>query len=234
MIRRSAPGYAAVLEMTGALAGRHVQAGSRVYDLGCALGAAARAMLPHLAGRDCTLCLVDKAPAMLARCRRLFQGREPLDPEWHLSGSATAPSGMAGRAPFDLEWHLSDIVHHPLHDASFVVLNYTLQFIAPGRRDALLRRIFSGMRSGGVLLLTEKCRAASPLVQRRLDARHARFKRAQGYSRSEIANKRQALEQVLIPETQRAHLDRLRRSGFVNVLPCLHCPPFVSFLAHKA
>lgn len=211
MIRRSVPGYATVLAMTGALAGRHVQAGSRVYDLGCALGSATLAMLPHLAERDCTLCLVDKAPAMLARGRRLFRDRRQ----------------------FDLEWQLSDIVRHPLHDASFVVLNYTLQFITPGRRDALLQRIFSGMRSGGVLLLTEKCRAASPALQWRLDARYARFKRAQGYSPSEIANKRQTLERVLIPETRRAHLDRLRRSGFVNVLPWLHCLPFVSFLAHK-
>ena len=44
MIRRSVPGYATVIAMTGVLGAEHTQPHSRVYDLGCSLGASALAM----------------------------------------------------------------------------------------------------------------------------------------------------------------------------------------------
>ena len=44
MIRRSVPGYATVLGMLGVIAEQFAQPDSRVYDLGCSLGAATAAM----------------------------------------------------------------------------------------------------------------------------------------------------------------------------------------------
>ena len=214
MIRRSVPGYAAVIEMTGVLARHYARPGSRIYDLGCALGESTLAMLPHLHGRSCTLCLVDHSPAMLARCRERLAN---MDTDGH----------------FNLELALADITCHPVHSASFVVLNYTLQFIALGRRDALLQRIFSGMCRGGVIWLTEKCRAESEVLEQRLHTAHMRFKQKQGYSPQEVEGKRRALKQVLVPETRHAHLQRLQRIGFASVLPCLHHLQFTSFLAIK-
>ena len=40
MITRSVPGYELVVPMIGMLARRYAQPGSRIYDLGCSLGAA--------------------------------------------------------------------------------------------------------------------------------------------------------------------------------------------------
>ena len=49
-----------------------------------------------------------------------------------------------------------DIRDCPVEKASVVILNFTLQFIAPGDRDRLLRAIYRGMTDGGVLILSEK------------------------------------------------------------------------------
>ena len=43
MISRSVPGYELVVPMIGMLARRYTQPGSKIYDLGCSLGAASLA-----------------------------------------------------------------------------------------------------------------------------------------------------------------------------------------------
>ena len=40
-------------------------------------------------------------------------------------------------------------------NASVIVMNYTLQFVPPEDRDALLARIAGGMTEGGVFILSE-------------------------------------------------------------------------------
>ncbi|WP_203594485.1 hypothetical protein [Wenzhouxiangella limi] len=50
-----------------------------------------------------------------------------------------------------------------------------------------------------------------------MDEHHLDFKRAQGCSDLEITRKRQALENVLIPETREAHHRRLKQAGFAEV-----------------
>ena len=44
MINRSVPGYATVVSMTAMLARRYAQPNTRIYDLGCSLGAVTLAM----------------------------------------------------------------------------------------------------------------------------------------------------------------------------------------------
>jgi tRNA (cmo5U34)-methyltransferase len=69
MLRRSIPGYAATIEAIGALAGKRVPAGTRCYDLGCSLGAAAFAMQRNIAAPGCSVVAVDRSSAMVERCR---------------------------------------------------------------------------------------------------------------------------------------------------------------------
>ncbi len=215
MIRRSAPGYELSLSMLELLASRHAMPGSRLYDLGCSLGAATIALARGAAGRDCVVIGVDNAPAMIERAKDRIAEAEKC----------------ARLAPVRLIEE--DILETEIRDASVVSLNLTLQFIPRRKRLALLRRIHAGMRAGGALLLSEKIAFHDAEENRRQIERHEAFKRAMGYSALEIARKRQALEQVLMPETLETHKRRLARAGFAPVDCWFQCFNFASLIAIK-
>ena len=212
MIRRSVPGYGLSLAMTGLIASHHAQSGSRLYDLGCSLGAVTLAMRHAVEGRGCRILGIDNSPAMLVRCREI------LDKD-----TATCPVDLV----------CADIADIAIADASVVVLNFTLQFIPAERRQALLTRIHAGLREGGVLLLSEKIRFDDDHEQALLTELHHGFKRAQGYSQLEVSQKRTALENVLIPETLDTHVRCLHTAGFRQAFPWFQCFNFASLIACK-
>lgn len=210
MIQRSVPGYSTIIAMTGVLAERYAQQGSNCYDLGCSLGASTLAMRAQLDERDCTIVAVDNSAAMIERCRTLIAA------DTHRTA---------------VELQLADIAALPIENASVAVLNFTLQFIAPAERETLLRRIGAGMRPGGVLVLSEKICFDDPHLQALNTDLHHAFKRANGYSDLEIAQKRSSLENILLPETLQAHRERLRRAGFASVDVWFQCFNFASLVA---
>ncbi|MDX8402151.1 MAG: carboxy-S-adenosyl-L-methionine synthase CmoA [Mariprofundaceae bacterium] len=209
MIRRSVPGYALALETIGLIAARHAMPGSRLYDLGCSLGAATLALAQGAADRGCMIVGVDNAPAMLERARLALRQN---------TGGA-------------IRLVCADIRDVEIRDASVVVLNFTLQFLPPRDRLPLLRRIHAGLRPGGVLLLSEKIAFADEGEQARQTAWHEAFKQAQGYSALEVARKRRALERVLMPETIGTHKRRLTRAGFASADVWFRCFNFASLIA---
>ncbi|HIG36301.1 MAG TPA: methyltransferase domain-containing protein, partial [Oceanospirillaceae bacterium] len=126
-----------------------------------------------------------------------------------------------------------DLQDTPIENASMVILNFTLQFIADQERPSILANIAAGMRPGGVLLLAEKVCFDDPAEQQlQVDLYHD-FKRYQGYSDLEIAQKRAALENVLIPNTLEQHRQRLLDAGFSRVETCMQCFNFCALLAFK-
>lgn len=215
MIRRSVPGYGLIVPSIALLAKRHVQPGSRIYDLGCSLGAVSFAVLDALAGGDAELIAVDNSKEMIERFGTLAEERQAV--------------GESGG--IRLKIRHADILDVKVEDASVVVLNFTLQFIEPALRGALLRAIASGMRPDGLLVLSEKVRFTDGDEQQRLENWHLDFKRAQGYSELEIARKRDALEKTLMPETMETHLERLRRVGFGEAYRWFQCFNFASIAA---
>jgi tRNA (cmo5U34)-methyltransferase len=214
MLRRSIPGYTASIEAIGSLAARYVRRGTNCYDLGCSLGAATLAMRQGIEEPGCRIIAVDAAPAMIARCREIIaedDRRHGRDTEVDL-----------------VEGDIRDI---EIANASLVVLNYTLQFLAPGDRDDLVRRIARGTNDGGLLVLSEKVVDEDPAMERLLVDLHHEHKRRNDYSALEIARKRAALENVLIPETVAAHRARLERAGFSRSAVWLRYFNFVSIVA---
>lgn len=209
MISRSVPGYATIVAMTGILARQHAVPGSRIYDLGCSLGAATAVMATGLELPGCDFIAVDNAPAMLHRAREQLAAR-----------------GISG-----VHLLCADIRDVVVERASVVVLNFTLQFLPLEERLALLRKIRGGMLEGGVLVLSEKIAGATPEEDRLLVEMHQAFKQANGYSELEISQKRAALEQVLLPETVETHRQRLAEAGFGSVDLWFQCFNFVSFVA---
>ena len=212
MINRSVPGYGLIVPMIGLLARRFASDGSNLYDLGCSLGAASLAMSQAVRAENVNIVAVDNSADMISRLEELLLA-EP------------------GRIPIDLRQQ--DIRETVIEDASVVVLNFTLQFVDLEDRPGLLRRIADGLRPGGILVLSEKLRFEDPDEQRHLTDWHHDFKRAQGYSELEIARKREALENVLRPETEKTHRTRLRQAGFDEIYRWYQGFSFASFVAIK-
>jgi len=113
------------------------------------------------------------------------------------------------------------------------VLNFTLQFIDRDLRDTVVQAIYDGLRPGGIMVLSEKvCFEDEHLDQLNIDLHH-NFKRARGYSELEIAQKRTALENVLLPETLSQHKQRISRAGFSSCDVWFQCFNFASLIALK-
>ncbi len=66
MIRRSVPGYGTIVPMIGMLARRYAQPGTRLYDLGCSLGAATLAMRAAVRAPGVEIVAVDNVHANTA------------------------------------------------------------------------------------------------------------------------------------------------------------------------
>lgn len=212
MLRRSIPGYPAIINMIETLTTRFAQPGSNLYDLGCSLGASSFSMLNGLKADRCRIIAIDNSAAMIERCRQM-------------------PVKKSDAAP--IEFICEDIINSQINNASVVVMNFTLQFIDPALRKDLLQKISAGMLPGGILILSEKVRFASPQVNELLiDVYHA-FKKSNGYSDLEISQKRSALENVLIPETIDSHRERLLQAGFTSADVWFQCFNFMSMLAIK-
>ncbi len=212
MISRSVPGYATIISMIGVLANRYCSKGSNLYDLGCSLGGATFAMAHHIEHKDYQLFAVDNSAAMMSRLKKSVDSSEETYP---------------------IVLSQADISDIEIRDASVVVLNFTLQFIDPAQREALMRKIYLGMRPGGILILSEKIRLADDDLNALLIDMYHQFKEAQGYSKLEISQKRSALENVLIPETLAAHKSRLLNAGFRSVDSWFQCFNFASMIAFK-
>lgn len=212
MLRRSIPGYAASIQAIGSLAHRFVRPNTRCYDLGCSLGAATLAMRHSIAATGCNIVAIDNAPAMIRRCRDTIDRDEGAVPVELVCGDAR-----------DID----------IGNASMVVMNYTLQFLAPQHREAMIERIAAGLNAGGIFVLSEKVVHEDPVIESTLVELHHEFKRRHAYSELEISRKRTALENVLVPDSVAQHEHRLRQAGFNHVGVWLRYFNFVSMIAIK-
>jgi tRNA (cmo5U34)-methyltransferase len=196
--------------MTGLLAARYARTGTRIYDLGCSLGASLLSTARQPNCQTNTFIGIDNSEAMLTAARDVLDKEVP---------------GLA------IELIESDILDAPIDNASVVIMNYTLQFVPVANRLPLLKKIRGALTPGDALILSEKIKLDSPTMDDTMIAMHHDFKRAQGYSDLEIAQKRQALENVLIPETLNVHFERLKKAGFSDSSCWFQCFNFASMIA---
>ncbi|GAA6173106.1 carboxy-S-adenosyl-L-methionine synthase CmoA [Colwellia sp. KU-HH00111] len=212
MISRSVPGYNTIIDTIGRLSQRFVKPNTKIYDLGCSLGAATLAMRKSITAKQCQIISVDNSPAMVERCKmhiNAFKGDTPVD---------------------IVEANIQEVT---IENASMVVLNFTLQFIDKADRQTLIRDIANGINSGGILVISEKISHGDRVIDENLTDLHHDFKRANGYSELEVAQKRTALENVMLTDTVEQHVARLTGAGFSHVSPWFQCFNFISFIAIK-
>jgi tRNA (cmo5U34)-methyltransferase len=209
MLSRSVPFYDEVRRLIIDLILAEEADGKKVLDLGVST---ARFLL-ELSGKmqtDMQLKGIDNSRAMLERARQKCQ---------------------AFGAELELEF--ADMLSYPYRDEDIVVANYTLQFIRPMQRTTLLRKIHEGMKEGGLLIFSEKVIFEDKQLDKQMIDIYYDYKKAQGYSEYEIAQKREALENVLIPFTIEENVQMCRDAGFRQVDTVFQWANFVTFLVKK-
>src|SRR4030095_15845907 len=199
MVNRSVPYYGEIQRMMAELAADHAKKGSDVYDLGCSTGTTMIGM-DTMVSPDIRFIGVDDSQEMLDKCK-----------------SKLLELGFSR----NYELRCSDLNNGvKVTNASVVVLCLTLQFVRPIYREQLLRNIYDGLNKGGVLILVEKILAEESNFNRDFIKYYYNYKRRNNYSELEISQKREALENVLVPYKLSEKISLLRDKGFS------HCEVF--------
>ncbi len=212
MLRRSIPGYSTIIAVTGMFAEKFAQPETNIYDLGCSLGASALSMQQKIKQPGCKIIAVDNSPQMLQRAKDFVDNSKFQIP---------------------IELVEQDVTKVNITNASVVVLNLTLQFVSPEKRLNQLEKIYRGLTSKGILILTEKVKYSDESLNERQSESYYDFKEFMGYSRLEISRKRDALENVMILDSLEYHLERLKKLGFSRVDVWFQIFNFVSIIAVK-
>jgi tRNA (cmo5U34)-methyltransferase len=193
MVTRSVPFYVEIQRMIAEMAAEFAAPDTAVYDFGCSTGTTFLHLHPYL-DPSVRFVGIDNSPEMLEKCRAKLR-----------------ESGM--ERPYELRCaDLNDGVR--LEDASVVLLILTLQFVRPLNRDRLIADIYRGLRPNGCLLLVEKILGEDSLLNRLFIKYYYELKRRNGYSELEITQKREALENVLVPYKLLENRELLLRTGF--------------------
>jgi tRNA (cmo5U34)-methyltransferase len=212
MLGRSVPFYEEIQRMTGEIAADFAAPGTNLYDLGCSTGTTLAELEP-LVDPTVRFIGVDSSAEMLDKAREKL-----------------------GRLPSGRE---RDLVRADLHElpaienASVVILTLTLQFVRPLYRQQLIRTICEGTTEQGCLIMVEKLTEADTLFNRLFIKYYYNMKRRNGYSELEIAQKREALENVLIPYHLEENRDLVLRAGYTRFQMFFRWYNFCGMLAVK-
>ncbi|GAB6094460.1 carboxy-S-adenosyl-L-methionine synthase CmoA [Desulfatiferula olefinivorans] len=212
MIHRSVPLYHEALIRKAQLAEQFYRPGTTVYDLGCSNGNFGLRFLDIMGKKPFHMVAVDNSKPMLDTYATRLANR-PMGDCIHLT--------------------LADITDIRLDNASVVVINLTLQFLPMDQRDGLIQSVYRALIPSGLLLVTEKTVHDDETLTNLFQDYYWRFKKENGYSNLEISQKRDALENVLIPETVGAHLTRFSSAGFSRMDIWQKWFNFTSFICIK-
>lgn len=209
MLNRSVPFYKQMQTLSIAFANKFLEENSKVYDLGCST-ASTLIELSKTCKYKLNLIGIDNSKAMLERA-----------------------SKKAKAFGVDIELLNEDIFNIELKDAKVVFSNYTLQFIRPLNREKLVKKIYDSLQEGGVFIFSEKLVSSNNLLNKQFIDEYYNFKKTQGYSEFEIAQKREALENVLIPYTEDENKKMIKDAGFKHCETIFKWVNFATFIAIK-
>ena len=212
MVSRSVPYYNETQRMLAEIAADHVKEGSFVYDLGCSTGTTL-IEIDKLIPSDIKFIGIDESPEMLDKCDLKLKEAGFVRPYELIPGDLHEPL--------------------PIKNASVVILCLTMQFVRPLYRERLLRNIYAGLNPGGILLLVEKVLAESTVFNRDFIKYYYNYKRRNHYSEVEISQKREALENVLIPYKLSENLLLLKEAGFGDCETFFKWYNFSGMIAYK-
>jgi tRNA (cmo5U34)-methyltransferase len=212
MVIRSVPFYEEMQRMIAELAADHFQDNTNIYDLGCSTGATLIRMNDSIPS-NIQFIGIDDSPDMLEKCREKLK-----------------EAGF--ERPVKLQ--VADLnAGVNIIDASVVIVCLTLQFVRPINRDRLLKSIYNGLVPGGAVIIIEKIIAEDSTFNRDFIKYYYDMKRRNNYSEMEISQKREALENVLIPYKLSENIIMLREAGFSQCEIFFKWYNFSGFIAKK-
>ncbi|MGE4295621.1 MAG: carboxy-S-adenosyl-L-methionine synthase CmoA [Campylobacterales bacterium] len=209
MLARSVPLYQEGIELASDLMARWVDPGKQVVDLGCSTGTLLL-KLHKKSGGKLKLTGIDSAEAMIAQARN---------------------KAIAFGA--EVAFECKDVADLTYQDLGAVSASYLLQFIRPPKRHALVEKIARWLEPGGLFVFSEKLACPHKKLDKIMIDRYLDYKRERGYSDYEIARKREALENVLIPYSEAENREQALAAGFSHVECVLRWNNFATFVAVK-
>lgn len=212
MVNRSVPFYQEIQRMVSEIAADHAIPETDVYDLGCSTGTTMIYMNEKV-DPSIRFVGVDDSAEMIDKCRLKLEE-------------------IGFERPFELV--VADLNGQvAIKNASVAVLCLTLQFIRPMYREKILKKICDGLVPGGILILVEKILAEESRFNRDFINYYYNMKRRNAYSEMEIARKREALENVLIPYKLSENILMLREAGFGHCEVFFKWYNFTGIIAQK-
>lgn len=212
MVGRSVPYYAEIQRMVAEMAGDFAVPGTQLYDLGCATGTTL-SLLDQTVDPDVSFIGIDNSPEML------ITARAKLD-------------SLGTKRRIDLVQ--SDLHAMPeLNNASMIIMLLTLQFVRPLHRGRIMEQISRSLHEQGCLILVEKLTQNDSRLNRLFINYYYNMKKRNGYSETEITQKREALENILIPYRLDENVELLHQAGFRSVEVFFRWYNFCGILALK-
>ncbi|MCK5295173.1 MAG: carboxy-S-adenosyl-L-methionine synthase CmoA [Arcobacteraceae bacterium] len=209
MLNRSVPYYSLMLELTTSFALKYCKDDSRIYDLGCST-ASTLIDIAKKSEYELELIGIDNSDAMLKRA-----------------------SNKAKAYGIDLTLLNKDIFDIDFKTSSVIISNYTLQFIRPLQREQLIKKIYDSLEEGGVFIFSEKVITEDKILNKQFIDEYYGFKKEQGYSEFEIVQKRESLENILIPYSYEENKKMVIDAGFKHFDCLFKWVNFGTFIAIK-
>lgn len=209
MLDRSVPFYRDVLTLVSTLVEKNTKEGDIVCDLGCSTATTLLDIYSKTSKR-LNLIGIDNSSAMIKRAKR-----------------KVAAFGA------DIKLIQADFIKDKIPLSKIIIANYTLQFVRPAKREELVKKIYNSLEKGGFFIFNEKIIYEDKKLNKQMIDIYYDFKKQKGYSEYEIAKKREALENVLIPYSDEENISLAKSVGFKSVDIIFKWANFACFIAQK-
>lgn len=211
MISRSVPDYNLIQELTVSIVDKVAQSGDTVVDIGCSTGTTLAKLAELITNKTLTFVGIESSPAMVNKANQKLSG---------IKGGSSV-SILTG-----------DITSTEIPPCKIAIMHYVLQFIPTEERASVLKMIYNSIEKNGIFIFSEKIRMPEGTASL-IEELYYEFKKSKGYSALEISQKREALENVLIPNTWNNIFVSLHDAGFKVATPVFQRYQFVTFIAAK-
>lgn len=209
MLDRSVPFYREVLDLVTNLILKNTGDGGTITDLGCST-ATTLLEIYRKSDKNLKLMGIDNSAAMIERAKRKIKAYGA-----------------------DVEVVIGDFMADELICSGVIISNYTLQFIRPPKRTDLVKKIYGSLKKEGIFIFSEKIVYEDKVLNKQMIDIYYDFKKSQGYSDFEISQKREALENVLIPYSEEENIIMAKEAGFKSVDTVFKWANFATFVAKK-
>jgi len=208
MIDRSVPFYKENLNLSINILKNYLNNNDKVLDLGSSTGT----FLINLAklNKNLNLIGIDNSSAMIQKAKK-----------------------KAKAFGVNITFLDKDFLNYNFGINKLISANYTIQFIRPIKREKIISKIYNSLEYNGVFLMSEKLISENKKLNKILIDEYYNYKKEKGYSEYEIAKKREALENVLIPYSELENYEMLKNAGFKHIEIIFRWCNFSTFLAFK-